>query len=364
MLLNLMQRLFFAIVFLQLGVLHAAGDSLYAKLLLGSLEYRQPQMVSSHYLRPQAALLKVLTSKKIAEKAVEQCYRDQSIAPENSRVISEANMCVKAFRVQKVVNDTAWLALGETGITSFLPSLFLLNLMRVYQEDGMRFAFDANRKSTDSLDKLLDKEYMYFRYLSDTLLSFSGTPEFTVAAKQLFASLLDTIAMMKQDVAALGADSIRVRSIFRDIDTLTAQVAYFYRDTTNKFYARQLPECNRMVFGLETVLDRAAINLIVVSEIKPVTALDTHYLSLQSALVVTIIEQQLERSTWDRIIMVSDSYVLPIQGKDFNRVLKRYNSRKKRYNQLLLQKSRLAIALASIQPTGKIICLPSATPCK
>jgi hypothetical protein len=363
-----MQRLLLAIFFLMLTCFqltaNAATDSTYATLILGSAGYQTEYGFTPRYARQQADLIRQLTSAKLAEEAVRTSYDRQQVTKTETQIKIDAKTCAQSLRISHRSGDTVWLAFGNPPVVALNPVMYLNRLMMVFIGDNFSEALDRNRKTTDSLDKLMDKYYMELFHVRDTLFSFHDTREFTNESLRLLQALNDTVRLMKQTVNTLiHSDTLRMTRIFRNIDTLLAQLNRGYADSLSENFRLAVGDVNPVVFKLEFMLSAVSTSLRVMTGMIAESTADSLFLDRQASTMIDIIEEQLNMESLDHYLNRYETYDLPVKGKKFQPVLSRYRKKMREYSRLQYLRTQAVTGISGAMPHGKVICTASSYQC-
>ncbi|HTF02771.1 MAG TPA: hypothetical protein VK826_02065 [Bacteroidia bacterium] len=364
-----MSRVFATILFFVLVYCpvygNAVPDSTYTALILGSAEYKPEWGITQGYARPQAELIKQLTSVALAERALRITYNVLVISKTETQIKADAKVCAQSLRISHRSDDTVWLALGHTSISNLDHSMYLDNLLDAFIEDNLTETFRRNQKTVDSLETLADKRSMQLHTVEDTLFTFCNTPGFTKESLKLLQVLKDTVRVMKQKVNGLVyPDTFRTQQIFRATDTLLAQMSAMYADSLSESFQLRKGEVNLMVFKLEMVLIQANITLRMLTTFQPKNKRDSIYFARQTNLLLEIVEAQLGVESLQRTVYTSEKYDMPVKGKKLQPVLSRYRKTSLEYHTLQELRMKTVVDRAGLTPRGKILCRASSYPCK
>ena len=343
---------------------NAVPDSTYTALILGSAEYKPEWGITQGYARPQAELIKQLTSVTLAERALRITYNVLVISKTETQIKADAKVCAQSLRISHRSNDTVWLALGNTSISNLDHSMYLDNLLDAFIGDNLTETVRRSQKTVDSLQTLVDKRSMQLHAVEDTLFSFCDTLGFTKESIKLLQALKDTVRAMKQKVNGLVyPDTFRTQQIFRDVDTVFAQINREYADSLSESFQLRKGEVNLMVFKLETVLVQANMTLRILTAFKPTNNRDSIYFARQTNLLLEIVEAQLGMESLQRTVYTSEKYDMPVKGKKLQPVLSRYRKTSLEYHTLQELRMKTVVDRAGLTPRGKILCHASHYPC-
>lgn len=341
----------------------AQTDSVYSRMILGSAGFKTLFGEPSKYARSQTIMLQRLRSVELAERAVRKCFAEQQTQPTDATYKSHAKKCAAALRVH-TSGDTAAIAFGNPNISGIVPTIYLDNLMMVFLEDNMLYGRDANQKSLDSLDVLIDHARTVMLDSRDTLISFCNTRDFRTETHNLLYKLFDTVVVFKENLLAMGYDQQTISNMFYQLDTAMYRFTLGYKDTVSDYWEEKYAGVGVAVYDCESILAdfrcylNATLSMCTDTTIHPILN------ERQRGAVYYTFEEILTGEKVKHFYYYGyEESRTPAQSKTFASVNQRYRTNCEAYHKLVNAKGTTIVQRATIIPGSYILCIASKIKC-
>ncbi len=341
----------------------AQTDSVYSRMMLGSAGYNTLFGAPAKYARSQTLILQRLKSTELAEIAVRKCFSDQQSKLPEATYNSHAKKCAAALKVN-TSGDTAALAFGNPNISGIVPVVYLDNLMMVFLEDNMIYGRDANQKSLDSLDVLINDSRTVMLNSRDTLISFCNTSDFRSETHDLLYRLFDTVALFKKNLAEIGYNQQTIASMFYQLDTAMFRFTLGYKDTVSDYWDVKYAGVGVAVYDCEYILAGFRCYLNAALSMCTDTTMRPQLNEVQRGALFYTFEDILTGDKVRQFYYYSyEESRTPVKSKTFTSVSQRYQTNCETYHKLVNARGTTMVQRASIIPGSYILCIASKVKC-
>jgi hypothetical protein len=337
----------------------ASGDTAYAAIILGSLEFEEEHLFTPKYCRPQAGLIAELKSAALAEEALRQAYQDPAIQKSETAIKSESKWCMSAFDVIRIDGDTAWLRFINTRYEPGFGITYLNRLMDVYENRYVSYLTDQQAR-VDSLYEKIDAAALELDHVRMTLYALAGSPPFTVKAHDLVLSIEDSVSVLKKNAAVLSEDQAHRDQRFTAFDELLMRLKTAYADTAGENFRTYGAGYNQMVFQLEFLLAQAGSGINLVHHYWQRLASGSWaekeriLFEKVAALVLENLGERLSRESLEAIYRIH-SIPPGVVEIGFEEALHDYRQQRNNFLQLVKMREQLLIEKAGIVSRSKIV---------